>query len=71
MTKSNYALTIYGQIASAIYWNSLTEKQKLGIDTILNDSEIYDKANEICNYLNIEKRYNRQAIRQVLAQNSL
>lgn len=60
-------MNILEKIAQAIYWKGFTQKQT---DWILNtlshgDSPMF-KANDICEYLGIEKRGNRQAIYNII-----
>jgi hypothetical protein len=59
---------LLGMIADAIFWSQFDDKQKSEILTILKDCELSNrsKANEICEYLGIEKRFNRSAIYTVL-----
>lgn len=61
--------TILESILKCIYWNKFTVKQQSVIVDILNDEELIDstsKANEICEFLDIEKRGNRREITNVL-----
>lgn len=55
-------------IMRSIYWVSFTKKQQENIIAIVSNPD-YDnisKGNDICDYLGIERRGNRQAIAQVL-----
>lgn len=55
-------------ILEAIYWQHFTLNQKTVINNIIkyNGIENITKANLICEFLDIEKRHNRSAIKNVL-----
>ena len=55
-------------ILEEIYWKHFTLNQKTVIINIIQDNSIDNttKANLICEFLDIEKRHNRNAIKNVL-----
>lgn len=58
---------LLNDIRKAIYWNKFTVKQAKDILKIIALGEITSIiANDICEYLEIEKRYNRNEIQIVL-----
>jgi len=61
---TNQEIQILESIAKAIFWRSFTQKQQVEITDIVNDIELSEmqKANEICELLDIGKRYNKNAI---------
>lgn len=62
---------ILKEIANAIYWdNGFSKDQTKMVSGILQGADS-DKANVICEYLDIPKRHNRTAIRQVLIANNI
>lgn len=60
------------EIKDAIFWNRFTPSQENGVKDILKDtdSDAHTKANAICDFLDIPKRYNRSAIHGVLVSNT-
>lgn len=58
---------IIENILKAIYWREFTKKQlDFVTKTIESDTDPMTKANEICEFLDIEKRGNRAAIKVLL-----
>lgn len=63
-------LELLTDILNAIYWSKFTANQSTVIIGIIENSELPDamsKANEICEFLGIEKRGNRRAISELLS----
>lgn len=56
------------EILKAIYWDKFSPSQIKIVSAIINndDDGNNEKANAICDYLGIERRYNRSAIIEVL-----
>ena len=60
---------LFKRIANAIYWSKFTHNQEDRIIKILFDDDLstsFSKANAICEYLDIPKRDNRQALANLL-----
>lgn len=59
---------LLASVLKSIYWSKFTVNQQTVITNIIKDSELDNmgKANEICEFLGIEKRGNRSAIVGVL-----
>lgn len=59
---------LLASVLKSIYWSKFTANQQTVITDIIKDSELDNmgKANEICEFLGIEKRGNRSAIVGVL-----
>lgn len=64
--------TLLAAVLNAIYWVKFTPNQSEVITNIIKDETLdaTSKANEICNFLGIERRGNRSAIRAVLSNGS-
>jgi hypothetical protein len=59
---------LLASVLKSIYWLKFTANQQIVITNIIKDNELNNmgKANEICEFLGIEKRGNRSAIVDVL-----
>ena len=66
--NGNDANRLLAAVLKSIFWVKFTPNQQTVITNIINDSELDNmgKANEICEFLGIEKRGNRSAIVSVL-----
>ena len=67
--KQNNNELLLKEILEAIYWKEFTNKQKTEIITLINNSNYtasISKANDICDFLDIEKRGNRRGISEII-----
>ncbi len=53
-------------VMNVVFITKYSTKEKEAIINILEDKDVADKGNAICNYLDIEKRHNRSAINAFL-----
>lgn len=69
--EKNKATLVLTNILNVIYWTSFTEFQEVEIKKIIEEFQGEDAlffANEICDFLEIQRRGNRTAIAEVLIQ---
>jgi hypothetical protein len=60
------------EILESIYWRTFTPLQTMTIISIIEDKDVrVNKANDICEILEIEKRENRKNINLVLRKHNI